>query len=361
MLRTLSILLAGFIAWFPASAQPDQPAPKADAPHLTLAFYYPWYGSPGGPSGHWVHWEGVKTDDQGQVTDIANSGDVPTLGAYDSLDPGVIEQHMQWAQDAGLDGLIASWWGPGTQTDKAVPLLLDAATKHHLLISLYIERTPDDATGPDAAEATADQLLDLTHTYGQRPAFLRVHDRPVLFTYVRMNQQLTSRGWENVLDRLDGAGEAAPLLMGDRPPEPIRPGFTGWHTYDPMGQIYHERDRFDSLGAWAEHTFATWIANARATRGITSVTICPGYDDRYFRKPGVFVPRDDGQTYRTLWEKAIEADPDWVLITSFNEWHETSEIEPSEEHGELYLGITREMTAKRRAMLREPRDTPGTP
>ena len=326
---------------------PTEQVSQDTTPPLTLAFYYPWYGSPDGPSGAWVHWRGVETGADGEITAIANSGNVPTLGAYDSLDPEVIDKHMRWAVAAGLDGLVVSWWGPGTHEDRAVPLLLDAAAEHGLVVSLYVERTPRDRTGIDAAEATADELLGLARDYGGHPAFLRVGDRPVLFTYVRMNQQLTEAGWEAVFERLSAAGDAAPLIIGDRPPAGVRASFAGWHTYDPMGQIYHERERHAGLSAWAEHTFARWIARGRETGGITCVTICPGYDDRYFRTPGVVVAREGGETYRVLWEEAIEAGPDWVLITSFNEWHETSEIEPSVEHGELYLEITREMIDRR--------------
>jgi len=41
-------------------------------------------------------------------------------------------------------------------------------------------------------------------------------------------------------------------------------------------------------------------------------------------------------------EEAIKAKPDWVLITSWNEWHEGSEIEPSLEYGDKYLSLTQE-------------------
>ena len=37
--------------------------------------------------------------------------------------------------------------------------------------------------------------------------------------------------------------------------------------------------------------------------------------------------------------------PHWILITSFNEWHEGSEIEPSVEFGAPYLEITAEQVA----------------
>jgi hypothetical protein len=37
--------------------------------------------------------------------------------------------------------------------------------------------------------------------------------------------------------------------------------------------------------------------------------------------------------------------PQWILVTSFNEWHEGSEIEPSVEFGRTYLEITAEEAA----------------
>lgn len=68
----------------------------------------------------------------------------------------------------------------------------------------------------------------------------------------------------------------------------------------------------------------------------------PGYDDTKIRKPGLSIDRHNGDLYRTLWKAAIDAAPDWVLITSWNEWHEGSEIEPSVEDGQQYLKLTSE-------------------
>ncbi|MCS7300036.1 MAG: hypothetical protein NZ556_00570, partial [Fimbriimonadales bacterium] len=65
-------------------------------PKLVLAFYYGWYGNPT-ISGKWLHWEGVDAERR----QIANSTHYPQLGAYDSNDPAVIEQHCRWAREAG--------------------------------------------------------------------------------------------------------------------------------------------------------------------------------------------------------------------------------------------------------------------
>jgi len=36
--------------------------------------------------------------------------------------------------------------------------------------------------------------------------------------------------------------------------------------------------------------------------------------------PGLVLERDNGETYKAVWENVIAADPDGVLVTSFNEW-----------------------------------------
>jgi hypothetical protein len=56
--------------------------------------------------------------------------------------------------------------------------------------------------------------------------------------------------------------------------------------------------------------------------------------------------RLDGQTYRTLWEEAIKAEPDWIFVKSWNEWPEGTEIEPSLELGDNYLKITAEYSER---------------
>ena len=69
----------------------------------------------------------------------------------------------------------------------------------------------------------------------------------------------------------------------------------------------------------------------------------PGYDDRRIPgRKGVVVDRSNGDFYRQTLDAAAGSDPDWILITSWNEWWEHTYIEPSRLYGETYLEITRE-------------------
>jgi hypothetical protein len=75
--------------------------------------------------------------------------------------------------------------------------------------------------------------------------------------------------------------------------------------------------------------------------------VMSGYDDTPLRgTERVTINRRRGQFYRDYWAVASEfvgPNQPFLLVTSFNEWHEGTEIEPSTEHGDLYLRLTREL------------------
>ena len=60
----------------------------------------------------------------------------------------------------------------------------------------------------------------------------------------------------------------------------------------------------------------------------------PGPTDGAHASPN----RRAGKTYDGMWRAAIAADPDRVTITSYNEWHEGTQIEPARRHPGTILG-----------------------
>src|SRR5437868_3250286 len=85
------------------AAGPQRPPAGTQLSKQVLAFYYGWYGRPSAIAS-WVHWAGVDAV-SGR---IGNATHYPTLGAYDSHDPQIIEQHFRWAKAAGITGFIVS-------------------------------------------------------------------------------------------------------------------------------------------------------------------------------------------------------------------------------------------------------------
>jgi len=320
---------AAVLAVFMGSTQAQSPVPKQ-----VLAFYYGWYGNPE-VSHRWVHWKNVDLT-KGHVDESTH---FPLLGAYDSHDPKIVDMQCKLAKDSGLTGFIVSWWRRGDFHDQGMPLMLDTAAKYGLKITIYYETVPPpDQPSVDGAIGDLSYILE---KYGRHAAWLTVGGKPVVFVYGRAVNQLKLPGWQQAIAGFNAKSSGGAVFIGDRiSPEAARV-FDGIHTYNPTGST--KGMSTEEIGAWAHRTFAEWIATAGDR--IACVTIIPGYDDscQASRKaPRPITDRHGGATYRLMWEQAIAANPDWVLITSWNEWHEGSEIEPSVENGDRALRTTRQ-------------------
>ena len=80
-----------------------------------------------------------------------------------------------------------------------------------------------------------------------------------------------------------------------------------------------------------------------------AITVCPGFDDSHLTaehrqdKEIRRITRRGTKTYEYMQEAALGLypPPDYVVITSFNEYHENTHIEPSKKFGDLFLRSTR--------------------
>ncbi len=295
-----------------------------------LAFYYPWYRtrSFSGKENHWG-----KADPRGG--DIPLALHRPLGGPYDSLDPRVVDRHLSQARAAGIDTFVASWWGEGSGTDRAFPLLLERAARQGMKVTAYLERV--GGSPPSAAEA-AGELLRLGRRYASHRAWLRLEGRPVLFLYGRALRRIGAPAWVRALETARKKGGADWVVLADGLEEENAAFFDGIHTYNPLG-VYRGLPPAKLAGA-AKSFMERVVRLARSRGKIACATLLPGYDDTKIRKPGVRLDRLGGRLYDLQWKAALEVRPDWVVITSFNEWHEGSEIEPSRELGDRYLEAT---------------------
>jgi glycoprotein endo-alpha-1,2-mannosidase len=323
----LLLLFVSFLLALTASAWAE------GASRQVLAFYYGWYGNPAS-TGHWIHWQSVDAANH----HIANSTDFSLLGAYDSHDPATVEQQVAMARAAGITGFIASWWGRDSFEDHGMPLLLAAAGKHKLSVSAYYEKI----TGDDAASRIKAAVGDIDYLlarYGSDKAWLRAGGKPVLFVYGRALHELSPADWQEVIAQVRRDNLGGVLLIADSLEPKFVSIFDGASTYNITGQTQHKSP--SEIDAWAHAAYPKMVAAAGPGK-ISTVTIIPGYDDRNVGRPPPrpVTERWGGETYRVLWQEAIAVAPDYVLITSWNEWHEGSEIEPSVEYGSRILDET---------------------
>lgn len=130
---------------------------RARYPRLRRHFvfeYYAWY-----ETNPYVHWseKGATPPDR-----IAASM-MPALGPYDSADPAVIEQHARWMADAGVGAIAISWWGQGSSSDRATPLIMDIMRAHDIHVTFHLE-----PYRPDRARFYAADINFLLREYGER-------------------------------------------------------------------------------------------------------------------------------------------------------------------------------------------------
>jgi hypothetical protein len=305
---------------------------------MVLAFYYPWYTSPHGPSNQWNHWVNVTED---SIFDFAH---YPLHGTYDSNDVNVIRSHIAIAKQAGIDVFIVSWWGIGSYEEKPIGEILTLAEQMDLKITFYYE---------SVRELTKDEIVDeltyLFESYSDHSAILKVSGKPVVFVYAVPAYGRDPEFWLDVRNLVE-ENVGPVVLIGDTNNEEYLHVFDGFHVYIHLGEdvagFYQGCiDRFE-IGVSTMDNDDLFNA-AYSSEDIDMevkpflLTVTPGFDATSWGRFEPYLDRLGGETYAGYWDAVEEIGPHSVLITSWNEWHEGTEIEPSREHSFDYINMTK--------------------
>jgi len=243
------------------------------------------------------------------------------VSEYRSDDRAAIQRHIHQAQSAGIDGFIASWWGPDSYTDQNLATLLDIAWREGFSVMMAF---PWGDLGIDG-QTTLEYLRYAISTYGEHPAFMRVDGKPVIVVF--KSYEMPDAAWEGIFAQLRAEGLDALFLAhfhGQWPRLDSLEVFDGLYTYFLLN-VVNSNDEVPTVLA------PTYATTGRAVRHyplltdslapkIWVATVQPGYDDTLMRDPGYVLEREDGALYRSTFDAALGSDPHWVFITSWNEW-----------------------------------------
>ena len=198
--------------------------------------------------------------------------------------------------------------------------------------------------------------------YKDLPCYLRIDGRPVIYLYqVATNAKLTHEKFKELKSHVEG-----------------RLGPVYWIVdkiaHDHKAQKAGEEDKVKCISKeWLDtegidcFAFYSTFSNFRAHRyedligKYTYITelahdagksmllpVHPGHNNSHFRDDPYVMPRRNGDTLRDYLKAAKNANADFIMITSWNEWPETTVIEPSSTWPDpyLYLKIIAEFQGK---------------
>jgi hypothetical protein len=263
-----------------------------------MAYYYIWYT----PSS----WQRGKSD-------------YPLLGRYSSDDAAVMEQHIQWAKSAGIDGFIVSWKSTFL-LDKSLEHLVKIADEEHFHLwiiyqGLDFERNPLPVHQIDA------DLTYFLQNFANKPAF-DMYDRPVIIwsgtwkfsaeeiesIVAKYSSQLMILASER---NVEGYQRLSGIVEGDA---------YYWSSVNPDTYPGYQ-EKLNSMAEVMHQNGGLWVAPA-----------APGFDARLVGGVQV-VERKNGATLQQEMNAAIHSNPDAIGLISWNEFSENSHIEPSRNYG----------------------------
>ena len=307
---------------------PQTGSSRTGGEKLLLANYFPWYDE-----GFW---------NQGATWDL------PTI-QYNSDQASAIQRHIGWAQQAGVDGFAVHWFQSGNRTDTNLgQVLANSPSGFRSTVTFLTHILPGASRG-----LVVENLRYLINTYGQHSAFLRLNGKPVIFFADMDRVPLEGaaskvEAWRSIRAEVDPSNTTIWIAEG------LDPAYLS--VFD--GLYVYKIDHACCPGAYVKAaTWAGWVRSWEKKTGQSKLwvgTIMPGWDDsRSVGRPDLRTPspafardRQGGGYYQATFNAVLPTNPDLVIIHSFNEWIEGSEIEPGTTYGDLYLNLTKQFSDK---------------
>ncbi|HEY1013015.1 MAG TPA: glycoside hydrolase family 99-like domain-containing protein [Herpetosiphonaceae bacterium] len=300
------------------------PAAAAEPARPVLAYYYGWWGS--------RTWDASKLSDRPPEW-------------YESTSDDVMRRQIREAKGAGIDGFICTW------RYTCARLLQLAETEGGFAVTFSVDPVGDGTL--NSYDAIAANMAEMSRL-ASSSAYLRWDGKPV---FVFWNDTIlpggdgSLGGWQRLRGMVDPG--RTQFWLGGGVNFDLLDVFDAIHFFD----ITWERTQGAAMTSYSNKLAA--YNRAKGASKPFVATVMPGYDDRKLRG-GHYRDREGGAYYRAGWDTARSYNPRAVIVTSWNEWLEGSQIEPSASYGNQYLDITRDKIREFRAPTPAPTPPPTT-
>ena len=321
------------------------------APKPVMVHYMPWFATPPGTNAggwHWTMNHFYSTNALGQPQ-IA-SWYYPIIGPYDSLDPAVLEYHVLLMKLAGVDGVIADWYGTDEHYDYAINnertlALFQYVRKAGLKFSLCYEdhtiqiEIKDKYIEAGAAVAHAQQtMLYAQINFFTDPSYLRLNRAPVLLNFGPQYFKNNSE-WVSIFSVLDPSNRPALFTEDDR-----LPAGKGAFDWPPMWMSGGGTNTLTP--AQLQSYLVNFSRKANGWPNYISSAF-PRFHDIYAQAGagssyGVLEDAN-GATLTSTLSRALTNDSAIVQIVTWNDFGEGTIIEPTRDYGYRDLGIVQDL------------------
>jgi glycoprotein endo-alpha-1,2-mannosidase len=308
---------------------------------LVGAYYYPWYGSFSG--GH--PWNQT-------LREHLSPAQPPALGQYSSRDSATIAAQVDQSHRGNISFWAISWWGPGSVEDTITRnFIFTHPRAGELKYAVHYESTGrlGSADSPSFTNLAPD-FQYLAQNYFNNSNYLKIDGRPVVFIYLTrayFNTQAARDAVAKLRQTMTSQFGVNPYLIGDD----VFPGQTNaqraalWDAitdFDVYGSVLHTHGS-TSAGVAAlakQYQSAKQMAQSAHVGFVPAVS--PGFNDSAFRTGHPAAPRyltnvagaAEGSLFSAELEQAAipNLDPaahSMLMVSTFNEWHEDTQIEPT--------------------------------
>jgi glycoprotein endo-alpha-1,2-mannosidase len=345
--------------------------------YLVGVYYYPWHG------------ENFHNGD-GYIRNQLTPPQAPALGEYDDSKASTIAQHLKWSRQANIGLWVTSWWGPNLMEDSNTrDVIMEHEDLGDMKIALHYETMGriehNETSKVTDLSRVPDDINYICQRFFSHPNYYRIDGRPVLVVYLTRLLEEWQVLEETLLLIRNAANQCGQNVFiigdhvyGDAPntSETIDAfsqldAVTNYDVFGGMGRpmkyagIDSVDDYYNEQQKWRHHAIMSGCRYIPATS--------PGYNDRGVRLLENHPPlsrrlsliSEEGSLFRYQLQKALplvdKRVDNLILVNSFNEWHEDTQIEPAvgdtasfpvqltaglqyEGYGELYLNILREST-----------------
>jgi len=353
-LTTLLVLSAFSLFTYGAPDESVSPNSKA----YVGAYYYPWFQYPDKtlrqtfPDFFESQNENAlkKSWEKLVLRSRLQEKQMPKLGYYNSFNPDVISDHIQQSLRGNIKFWATSWWGPESKTDKIFKNHIlthpDAGKLKYAILYESMGRIKAKNPKKPFDDPNYDNVLAdfkyLEMHYFNNPNYLKINGKNVVFIYLG-REYFRGQGHE-ILSKVRKAVPDVYIVSDDvfganYKAKWAKP-FDAITAYD----VYGQSTKIHGGTHKAISVLAKNYNNAKKKANSVGVAfmpaIAPGYNDRAVRdgnegrsrkssdnstsKEGdIFIAMIDKVALKTL---DVTAD-NIMLITSFNEWFEDSQIE----------------------------------